>query len=94
MIIYYCLCSILSVRELRTLLVKLSTLPVALEDIEKFENMLKKCGRSYNGSPPSVDPIEYETHYDPELVSIKPNRINPIYYLVDSHLNDVLNYAL
>ena len=39
-----------------------------MEDVEGFENTLKKCGRSYKDTPPSVDPIEYETHYDPDLV--------------------------
>ena len=48
---------------------KVSTLPLTMEDVDKFENMLKKCGRSYKGEIPSVDPIEYETHYDPDLVS-------------------------
>ena len=48
---------------------KVSTLPLTMEDVDKFENMLKKCGRNYKGEIPSVDPIEYETHYDPDLVS-------------------------
>ena len=48
---------------------KLSSLPLGMEDVTNFETMLKKCGRSYEGTPPTVDPIEYETHYDPDLVS-------------------------
>ena len=50
---------------------KVSTLPLTMEDVDKFENMLKKCGRSYKGEIPSVDPIEYETYYDPDQVCLR-----------------------
>ena len=61
-------CSILSVRELRTLLVKTVDLPLTAGKIDDFEKMLRHCSNLYNTSMPSVDPIEFETHYDPDLV--------------------------
>ena len=32
--------------------------------------MLEACDQAYNGTRPIVEPIEYETHYDPDLVSL------------------------
>lgn len=58
-------------RELRTLLVKLEDTPLVYEKIKDFEDILKACARSYSENSPSVDPIEFETHYDPDLVSFK-----------------------
>ena len=58
----------MSVRELRTLLVKTVDLPLTVSKIDDFEKMLRQCGQLYNTSFPSVDPVEFETHYDPDLV--------------------------
>ena len=60
---------ILSVRELRTLLAMVSELPLHLGVVHSFESLLRECDNQYNGTRPTVDPIEYETHYDPNLVS-------------------------
>ena len=60
--------SILSVRELRTLLVKLMDTPLTSQKIGDFEEMLKQCNSLYSMPTPSIDPIEFETHYDPDLV--------------------------
>ena len=57
-------------RELRTLLVKLKGVPLTAGVINDFEGVLKDCALKYNHSLPSVDPLEYETHYDPNLVMI------------------------
>ena len=69
----HCYCcpspSILSVRELRTLLAQVNSLPLELSAIQNFEGMLRDCDKDFNGTRPSVDPIEFETHYDPDLVS-------------------------
>ena len=62
---------ILSVRELRTLLAMISELPLHLGTVHSFESLLQSCERRYNGTRPTVDPIEYETHYDPNLVSLQ-----------------------
>lgn len=59
---------ILSVRELRTLLSMLSELPIELKHVENFQSMLESCDKAYNGTRPLVEPIEYETHYDPDMV--------------------------
>ncbi len=48
----------------------LSELPIELKHVEEFQEMLDSCDRNYNGTRPSVEPIEYETHYDPDMVSI------------------------
>lgn len=58
---------ILSVRELRTLLVRLKGVPLTASVINDFEAVLKDCALKYNHSLPSVDPLEYETNYDPNL---------------------------
>ena len=60
--------SILSVRELRTLLALISSLPITMEDVHKLEEMLKTCNKSYNGTAPQVSAMEYETLYDASLV--------------------------
>ena len=57
-------------RELRTLLAMVSPLPLHLGTVHDFENLLHKCEEKFNGTRPSVDPIQYETHYDPNLVSL------------------------
>ncbi len=62
--------SILSVRELRTLLSRITDLPLGLEAVNNFESLLRECDKHYNGTRPSVDPIEFETHYDPDLVRV------------------------
>ncbi len=62
-------CRILSVRELRSLLSILSDLPIQLKHVESFQSTLQSCDEAYNGTRPSVEPIEYETHYDPDMVS-------------------------
>ncbi len=62
-------CRILSVRELRSLLSMLSDLPIQLKHVESFQGILQSCDEAYNGTRPSVEPIEYETHYDPDMVS-------------------------
>ena len=59
---------ILSVRELRTLLAMVSTLPLDLQTVHQFEALLRECDQNFNGTRPSVDPVEFETHYDPDLV--------------------------
>ncbi len=56
-------------RELRTLLSMFSELPIELKHVEEFQEMLESCDRKYNGTRPSVEPIEYETHYDPDMVN-------------------------
>lgn len=58
---------ILSVRELRTLLARVSSLPLDLQTVHQFEDLLRECGQHFNGTQPSVDPVEFETHYDPDL---------------------------
>ena len=60
---------ILSVRELRSLLSMLSDLPIELKHVESFQGILESCDEAYNGTRPSVEPIEYETLYDPDMVS-------------------------
>ena len=57
-------------RELRTLLVRLKGVPLTASVINDFEAVLKDCALKYNHSLPSVDPLEYETNYDPNLVII------------------------
>ncbi|CAI8026125.1 N-acetylglucosamine-1-phosphotransferase subunits alpha/beta, partial [Geodia barretti] len=61
---------ILSVRELRTLLAMVSELPLHLGVVHSFESLLRECDDQYNGTRPTVDPIEYETHYDPNLPTV------------------------
>ena len=63
------LCSILSVRELRTLLAQLYDIPVTLPKIEELEKVLNDCRLNYTGTTPSIDPVEFEILYDPNLVS-------------------------
>ena len=58
---------ILSVRELRTLMARVTDLPLDAKKIDAFEGILKNCQTVYNGSVPTVDPVEFETHYDPAL---------------------------
>lgn len=60
---------ILSVRELRTMLAMFSELPIDMDDVRGFEDLLRSCDKEYNGTRPSIAPIEYDTHYDPDLVS-------------------------
>ena len=50
----------------------LSDLPIELKHVESFQSMLESCDQAYNGTRPNVEPIEYETHYDPDLVSSSP----------------------
>ena len=69
-------CRILSVRELRTLLAMISDLPLHLGMVHSFEELLRDCDKQYNGTRPSVDPLEYETHYDPNLVCCAPLHVN------------------
>ena len=56
-------------RELRTLLAMVSQLPLHLGLVHSFEALLRGCDDHYNGTQPTVDPVEFETHYDPNLVS-------------------------
>ena len=70
-------CRILSVRELRTLLAMISDLPLHLGLVHSFEGILRQCDQHYNGTRPTVDPLEYETHYDPNLV-----RPHPLQYVL------------
>jgi UDP-N-acetylglucosamine-lysosomal-enzyme len=58
---------ILSVRELRTLLVKVMEIPLTSKKIHEFESMLRFCAHNFNGTSPSVDPMDFESHYDPDL---------------------------
>lgn len=60
--------SILSVRELRTLLAMTTTLPITMDDVHGLEDMLKSCDQNYTLPRPQVSPREYETLYDPKLV--------------------------
>ena len=60
---------ILSVRELRTLMARVTDLPLDAKKTDAFESILRNCQGTYNGSVPTVDPVEFETHYDPDLVS-------------------------
>lgn len=45
-------------------------IPLTVKKIDEFENTLKECSQLYNHSLPSINPMEYETHYDPDLVSM------------------------
>ena len=65
-------------RELRTLLAMISSLPLHLGTVHEFEDMLRECDRKYNGTRPSVEPLLYETHYDPNLV--RPHSIPSVPY--------------
>ena len=58
----------MSVRELRTLLARIEDVPITLGDIHRFEQILHNCSSNYTGPVPHVDPQDYETHYDPDLV--------------------------
>ena len=51
------------------MLAMFSELPIDMEDVRGFEDLLRSCDNEYNGTRPSISPIEYETHYDPDLVS-------------------------
>ena len=51
------------------MLAKFSELPIDLDDVRNFEKLLRTCDEKYNGTRPSISLIEYETHYDPDLVS-------------------------
>ena len=46
-----------------------SQLPLHLGLVHSFEALLRGCDDHYNGTQPTVDPVEFETHYDPNLVS-------------------------
>lgn len=48
----------------------ISELPLHLGIVHEFEALLRECDKHYNGTRPIIDPIEYETHYDPNLVSL------------------------
>lgn len=56
-------------RELRTMLTLISSLPITMEDVSKLENILKTCDEEYTWPRPQVSELEYETLYDPKLVS-------------------------
>ena len=88
------LCSILSVRELRTLLARVGGVPITLEEVHKFEQLLHNCSMKYTGPLPTVDPSEYETHYDPELVRHDPLRVTPSFPSCSSVLSALLPYTL
>ena len=55
---------------------RVTDLPLDAKKIDAFEGILKNCQTVYNGSVPTVDPVEFETHYDPDLVSLgsKPGK--------------------
>ena len=75
-LLFVILIRILSVRELRTMLAKFSELPIDLDDVRNFENLLRTCNEKYNRTRPSISPIEYETHYDPDLVSVGNEKVS------------------
>ena len=50
------------------MLAMFSELPIDLEDVRNFENLLRSCDKEYNGTRPSISPVEYDTHYDQDLV--------------------------
>ena len=58
------------------MLAKFSELPIDLDDVRNFENLLRTCNEKYNGTRPSISPIEYETHYDPDLVSVGNEKVS------------------
>lgn len=58
------------------MLAKFSELPIDLDDVRNFENLLRTCDEKYNGTRPSISPIEYETHYDPDLVSVGNKKVS------------------
>ena len=68
-------------RELRTLLAMISELPLHLGIVHDFEALLRDCDQRYNGTRPSVDPVEFETHYDPNLVSAGSSIYPPPLYI-------------
>ena len=51
------------------MLAMFSELPIDTDDVRSFEDLLRSCDKEYNGTRPSIAPIEYDTHYDPDLVS-------------------------
>ena len=51
------------------MLAMFSELPIDLDDVHKFEALLRSCDKQFNGTRPSVSSIEYDTNYDPDLVS-------------------------
>ena len=53
------------------MLAMFSELPIDMEDVQGFEDLLRSCDKEYNGTRPSITPIEYDTHYDADLVSEK-----------------------
>ena len=61
-------CSILSVRELRTLLTVINGLPITMDDVHTLEDILKTCDEAYMWTHPQVSDMEYHTLYDPKLV--------------------------
>ena len=63
--------SILSVRELRTLLTLISELPIDMDDVKNLEELLKSCDTNYTGPRPHVTPRDYEMLYDSSLVSAR-----------------------
>lgn len=54
----------------------ISSLPLYLGIVHSFEDLLRQCDQHYNGTRPSVDPLEYETHYDPNLVRPHPPTVH------------------
>ena len=51
------------------MLAKISNLPIDIKAVTSFEKMLKSCDMDYNGTHPSIEPILFDTLYDPDIVS-------------------------
>ena len=50
------------------MLVMVNALPIAVEDVVAFEQLLQECDEQFNGTRPTINPMEFETHYDPNMV--------------------------
>ena len=67
--------SVLSARELRTLLTHTEGIPITLDSINTFKWTLGNCSKSFNGTRPQVSKEDMENLYDPGFVSL-PYDIN------------------
>ena len=67
--VYLSSCSILSARELRTLMTQVEDLPITVDSIDRFQWLLGNCSLNYTGITPQPSPEEFKTLYDPSFVS-------------------------
>ena len=50
-----------------------------MDDVHKLEQILNKCDEEYKWPRPQVSDLEYETLYDPKLVSLNPHAVCCMY---------------